>query len=95
MCLHPPPLHTFIVVVGADSDNSEANISVLIGADFVDTLGEDGLVIIDVADENAHVRRVCGSDKWEIKTEIRLLLFCHPEPAHPRGFVSEDARGQM
>lgn len=54
---------TFIFIGGADGDDSQADVCVLIHAHFVQPLSKDGLVVVDVADENPHVRRVCGRSR--------------------------------
>lgn len=55
--------HTFIFVISTDGDNSQAHICILIDADFIEPLSKDRFVVVDVADENAHVRRVCKNER--------------------------------
>lgn len=62
----PPPASgsvTFILIGGADGDDRQADVCVLVHAHFVQPLSEDRLVVVDVADENPHVRRVCGRSR--------------------------------
>lgn len=64
-----PSFHTFIFVISTDGDNSQADICVLVNADFIETLSKDGFVIVHVADENPHICCVCKKNdkRKEIK----------------------------
>lgn len=67
ICAGPPESaasssSTFILVIGANGDNSQAHICILVHADFIQPLSEDRLVVVDVADENPHIRCVCRND---------------------------------
>lgn len=54
---------TFILICGANGDNSQAHICILINPDFIQSLSEDRFVVVDVADENPHVCCVCRNDR--------------------------------
>lgn len=54
--------HTFILVISTNSDNSKSHICILIDSDFIQPLSKDWFVVIDVADENPHIRCVCKND---------------------------------
>lgn len=79
-----PP--TFIPVVGADGEDGESNIGVLVHVHLIRRLCECRLVIVHVADKNADIRRVWSNtntkDKeWNThreKADIRNtnIFFC-------------------
>lgn len=47
--------HTFILVISTDSDNSQANVCILIYSDLIESLSKDGFVVIYITDENPHI----------------------------------------
>lgn len=63
VCRRPEP--TFIFIISTDSDNSKPHICILVNADLIQSLSEDWLVVVDVADENPHICCVCRNDRIE------------------------------
>lgn len=49
---------TFVSVVGADGEDGKSHVGVLVRVHLVGALSEGRLVVVDVADEHANVRRV-------------------------------------
>lgn len=70
---------TFIFIVSANGKDGGAHICVLVHVDFIHCLRKHWLVIIHVADENPHIRRVWGRQQTHNVKQISVILFYQSE----------------